>query len=96
MKDIKNIFVRETLRLRSRSSAWILIIFIPVFIFLYLGAIYEEGAVQLVKVGVLDHDKSPFSQQIIDNDLAIKTTYEDLEQVKNVINQHKESLKKIN
>ena len=36
------------------------------------------------------------SQQIIDNDLAIKTTYEDLEQVKNVINQHKESLKKIN
>ena len=67
MKDIKNIFVREILRLRSRSSAWILIIFIPVFIFLYLGAIYEEGAVQLVKVGVLDHDKSPFSQQIIDN-----------------------------
>lgn len=67
MKHIKNIFVREILRLRSRSSAWILIIFIPVFIFLYLGAIYEEGAVQVVKVGVLDHDKSPFSQQIIDN-----------------------------
>lgn len=36
-------------------------------IFLYLGAIYEEGAVQVVEVGVLDHDKSPFSQQIIDN-----------------------------
>ena len=55
------------LRLRSRSSAWILIIFIPVVIFLYLGAIYKEGAVQVVKVGVLDNDKSPFSQQIIDN-----------------------------
>ena len=36
-------------------------------IFLYLGAIYEEGAVQVVEVGVLDNDKSPFSQQIIDN-----------------------------
>jgi len=55
------------LRLRSRSSAWILIIFIPIVIFLYLGAIYEEGAVQVVQVGVLDNDKSPFSQQIIDN-----------------------------
>ena len=67
MKQIKNIFVREILRLRSRSSAWVLIIFIPVVIFLYLGFIYEEGAVQIVEVGVMDHDKSPFSQQIIDN-----------------------------
>jgi ABC-2 type transport system permease protein len=67
LKNIKNIFIREILRLRSRSSAWVLIIFIPVVIFLYLGAIYQEGAVQVVKVGVLDHDKSPFSQQIIDN-----------------------------
>lgn len=67
MKSLINIFIREILRLRSRSSAWILIIFIPVAIFLYLGAIYEEGAVQVVEVGVLDNDKSPFSQQIIDN-----------------------------
>jgi len=67
LKQIKNIFIREVLRLRSRSSAWILIIFIPVVIFLYLGAIYEEGAVQVVQVGILDNDKSPFSQQIIDN-----------------------------
>ncbi len=67
MKQLKNIFIRELFRLRSRSSAWILIIFIPIVIFLYLGAIYEEGAVQVVKVGVLDNDKSPFSQQIIDN-----------------------------
>lgn len=67
MKQILNIFIREVLRLRSRSSAWILIIFIPVVIFLYLGAIYEEGAVQVVQVGILDNDKSPFSQQIIDN-----------------------------
>jgi len=67
LKQIKNIFVREILRLKSRSSAWVLIIFIPVVIFLYLGAIYEEGAVQVVEVGILDHDKSPFSQQVIDN-----------------------------
>ena len=67
MKHIKNIFVREILRLKSRSSAWVLIIFIPVIIFLYLGAIYEEGAVQVVEVGVLDNDKSPFSQQVVDN-----------------------------
>jgi len=45
----------------------VLIIFIPVIIFLYLGAIYEEGAVQVVEVGVLDNDKSPFSQQVVDN-----------------------------
>ena len=67
MKHIKDIFVREILRLKSRSSAWVLIIFIPVIIFLYLGAIYEEGAVQVVEVGVLDNDKSPFSQQVVDN-----------------------------
>lgn len=55
------------LRLKSRSSAWVLIIFIPLFIFLYLGSIYEEGAVQVVPVAVMDHDKSPLSQQVIDN-----------------------------
>ena len=67
MKHIKNIFVREILRLKSRSSAWVLIIFIPIIIFLYLGAIYEEGGVQVVEVGVLDNDKTPFSQQVVDN-----------------------------
>ncbi len=67
MKNIINIFVREILRLKARSSAWVLIIFIPVVIFLYLGAIYEEGAVSVVEVAVLDNDKSPFSQQVIDN-----------------------------
>jgi len=67
LKDIINIFVREILRLKARSSAWVLIIFIPVVIFLYLGAIYEEGAVSVVEVAVLDNDKSPFSQQVIDN-----------------------------
>lgn len=67
MKHIKNIFVREILRLKSRSSAWVLIIFIPTVIFLYLGSIYEEGAVQVVEVGILDNDKSPFSQQIVEN-----------------------------
>ena len=55
------------LRLKSRSSAWVLIIFIPLFIFLYLGSIYEEGAVQVVPVAVMDHDKSPLSQEVIDN-----------------------------
>jgi ABC-2 type transport system permease protein len=67
LKDIINIFVREILRLKARSSAWVLIIFIPVVIFLYLGAIYEEGAVSVVEVAVLDNDKSPFSQQVLDN-----------------------------
>ena len=67
MKHIKNIFVREILRLKSRSSAWVLIIFIPTVIFLYLGSIYEEGAVQVVEVGILDNDRSPLSQQIIEN-----------------------------
>ena len=27
----------------------------------------RKGAVQVVEVGVLDNDKSPFSQQVIDN-----------------------------
>lgn len=67
MKEIIHIFIREIERLKSRSSAWILIIFIPVVIFLYLGSIYEEGGIQEVEVAVLDHDRSPFSQQIIDN-----------------------------
>lgn len=50
-----------------RSSAWILILFIPLFIFLYLGSIYEKGSIQHVTIAVLDDDKSPFSQEVIDN-----------------------------
>ncbi len=67
MRAIKNIFVREFLRLKARSSAWVLIIFIPLVIFLYLGSIYHEGAVSTVEVAVLDNDKTPFSQEVIDN-----------------------------
>lgn len=67
MRAIKNIFVREIVRLKARSSAWVLIIFIPLVIFLYLGSIYQEGAVSKVEVAVLDNDKTPFSQEVIDN-----------------------------
>ncbi|MGI9531073.1 ABC transporter permease [Lutimonas sp.] len=67
MRAIKNIFVREITRLKARSSAWVLIIFIPLGIFLYLGSIYQEGAVSKVEVAVLDNDKTPFSQEVIDN-----------------------------
>ena len=50
-----------------RPSAWVLILVIPLFIFLYLGSIYEEGSVQHVPIAILDDDKSPFSQEVIDN-----------------------------
>ncbi|UCE93016.1 MAG: ABC transporter permease [Flavobacteriaceae bacterium] len=67
MKTVINIFIREFERLGMRSSAWILILFIPLFIFLYLGSIYEKGSIQHVTIAVLDDDKSPFSQEVIDN-----------------------------
>lgn len=67
MKTIQNIFIREINRLKSRSSAWVLIVFVPLVIFLYLGSIYEKGSIESVSVAILDHDRTPLSQEVSDN-----------------------------
>ncbi|MFK5878890.1 MAG: ABC transporter permease [Flavobacteriaceae bacterium] len=67
MKIILQIVVRELFRLKKRPAAWVLLLVIPIGIFFYLGAIYEEGAIEKVDIAVLDLDHSDLSRKVIQN-----------------------------
>lgn len=67
MKTILNIVIREFLRLKKRPAAWVLLLVIPIGVFFYLGAIYEEGAIERVNIAVLDLDHSDLSRKVIQN-----------------------------
>lgn len=67
MKIILQIIIREFLRLKKRPAAWVLLLVIPIGIFFYLGAIYEEGAIENVPIAVLDLDHSDLSRKVINN-----------------------------
>ena len=65
MKSILQIVIRELFRLKKRPAAWVLLLVIPIGIFFYLGAIYEEGAIEKVNIAVLDLDHSELSRKVI-------------------------------
>ena len=67
MKIILQIVIRELFRLKKRPAAWILLLVIPIGLFFYLGAIYEEGAIEKVNIAVLDLDHSNLSRKVIQN-----------------------------
>ena len=67
MKTILQIVRRELLRLKERPATWVLLLVIPLGIFFYLGAIYEEGAIEKVPIAILDLDHSNLSRKIIQN-----------------------------
>ncbi len=67
MKIILQIVIRELFRLKKRPAAWVLLLVIPIGIFFYLGAIYEEGAIEKVNIAVLDLDHSDLSRKVIQN-----------------------------
>ena len=67
LKIITKIFIREVLILKKRPAAWVLLLVIPLAIFLYLGAIYEKGAIEKVSIAVMDNDHSSLSRKIIQN-----------------------------
>jgi ABC-2 type transport system permease protein len=67
LKIIHQIIIRELLRLKKRSTAWILLLVVPIFVFFYLGAIYQQGAIVNVPMAVLDLDHSDFSRKVIQN-----------------------------
>ncbi len=67
MKIILQIIIREFLRLKKRPAAWVLLLVIPIGIFFYLGAIYEEGAIENVPIAILDLDHSDLSRKVINN-----------------------------
>ena len=67
MQIIIKIFIREILRLKSRPSAWVLVLVIPTLIFFYLGSIYEEGAIEYVDIAIKNEDHSKLSETIIQN-----------------------------
>jgi ABC-2 type transport system permease protein len=67
LKIILQIIIREFLRLKKRPAAWVLLLVIPIGIFFYLGAIYEEGAIENVPIAVLDLDHSDLSRKVINN-----------------------------
>jgi len=65
LKSVLQIVVRELFRLKKRPAAWVLLLVIPIGIFFYLGAIYEEGAIEKVNIAVLDLDHSDLSRKVI-------------------------------
>ena len=67
MKIILQIIIREISLLKKRPAAWVLLLVIPIGIFFYLGAIYEEGAIEKVNIAVLDLDHSDLSRKVINN-----------------------------
>ena len=67
MKEILHIIIREFLRLKKRPSAWVLVLAIPIGVFFYLGAIYQEGAIKNVPIAILDLDHSDLSRKVINN-----------------------------
>jgi ABC-2 type transport system permease protein len=67
LKIIFQIIIRELLKLKRRPAAWVLLLVIPVVIFFYLGAIYEEGSIENVPIAILDLDHSALSRQVIKN-----------------------------
>ncbi|MDO7138223.1 ABC transporter permease [Algibacter lectus] len=67
MKTILQIIIREFIRLKKRHTAWVLLFVIPIGVFFYLGAIYEEGAIKNVSIAVLDLDHTDLSRKVISN-----------------------------
>jgi ABC-2 type transport system permease protein len=67
LKIILQLIIREFLRLKKRPAAWVLLLVIPIGIFFYLGAIYEEGAIENVPIAILDLDHSGLSRKVISN-----------------------------
>ena len=67
MKIILQLIIREFQRLKKRPAAWVLLLVIPIGIFFYLGAIYEEGAIENVPIAILDLDHSDLSRKVINN-----------------------------
>jgi len=67
LKILFKIFIREVLRLKSRPSAWVLVLVIPTLIFFYLGSIYKQGAIEQVNIAVKNEDQSKLSRTIIQN-----------------------------
>jgi ABC-2 type transport system permease protein len=67
LRIILQIIIREFLRLKKRPAAWVLLLVIPTGIFFYLGAIYEEGAIESVPIAILDLDHSDLSRKVISN-----------------------------
>ena len=67
MKTITKIIIREILRLKSRPSAWAMVLVIPTLIFFYLGSIYKQGAIEHVNIAVKNDDQSKLSRTIIQN-----------------------------
>ena len=59
------IFKREMLRLAQSKSTRNLFFFIPLVVFLVLGAIYYKGALREVPVAVYDNDNSTLSRAFI-------------------------------
>ena len=64
MSILLQIIIREFHRLKKRPAAWVLLLVIPIGIFFYLGAIYEEGAIDYVPIAILDLDHSDLSRKV--------------------------------
>ena len=56
---------REFKRVFRRRSALVIILFIPLVVFFYLGSIYVRGSIEKVAIMVVNLDKGELSNQIL-------------------------------
>lgn len=67
MKGFKEIFVRSLLQIVRRPIYWVAFFIMPLFCFLFLSNLMEEGLPQKVPAAMVDKDGSALSREVTQN-----------------------------
>ncbi len=65
MMTFLQLILREFKRVFRRRSALVIILFVPLVVFFYLGSIYVRGSIESVPIMVVNLDKGELSNQIL-------------------------------
>lgn len=65
MMTLLHLISREFIRIFNRRSALVIILFVPLVVFFYLGSIYVQGSIEKVSIMVVNLDKGELSNQIL-------------------------------
>ena len=67
MKGIKAIFIRSVLQLVRRPIYWVAFFILPLFCFMFLTSLMEEGLPSKVPAAMIDRDGSALSRKVMQN-----------------------------
>lgn len=65
MMTLLHLISREFIRIFNRRSALVIILFVPLVVFFYLGSIYVQGSIEKVSIMVVHLDKGELSNKIL-------------------------------